>query len=132
LALLALLAPAGKNGVGRDKLIASLWPESDTEHGRNLLKQDCFALRRDLQQHELLLGTAELRLNPAVITSDVGAFEDALKRGDLAGAIELYTGPFLDGFYLRGADEFERWMAAERARLARRVYEARSEEHTSE
>src|SRR5256885_7170240 len=34
LALLALLAAADKNGASRDKLIAFLWPESDTEHGR--------------------------------------------------------------------------------------------------
>src|SRR5947208_339647 len=47
LALLALLAAAGKNGLSRDKLIAYLWPESDAEHGRSLLKQACYALRSE-------------------------------------------------------------------------------------
>src|SRR6266702_1493978 len=64
LALLALLAAAGKNGLSRDKLIAYLWPETDAEHGRNLLNQACYALRRDLRERELLVGASELRLNP--------------------------------------------------------------------
>src|SRR3989442_14948498 len=70
LALLALLAAAGKNGLSRDKLIASLWPESDAERGRNLLKQACFALRRDLREPELFLGSTELRLNASLVTTD--------------------------------------------------------------
>jgi len=124
LALLALLAAADKNGVSRDKLIAYLWPESDVEHGRNLLRQACFALRRDLHHHDLILGATELRVNPALVSSDVRAFQDALERGDLAGAVALYGGPFLDGFYLKGAGEFERWADAERGQLAKQVCEA--------
>src|SRR5574342_470275 len=82
LALLALLAAAGKKGLSRDKLTAYLWPESDAERGRNLLNQACYALRRDLRERELFLGTTELRLNPAVLTGDVQGFEEALERGD--------------------------------------------------
>src|SRR5213083_2849484 len=109
LALLALLAAAGRRGVSRDKLTAYLWPESDTEHARNVLKQACYTLRRDLRAPELFLGAVELRLNPEVITSDIGTLEDALARGDPARAVAVYAGPFLDGFYLGGAAEFERW-----------------------
>ena len=87
LALLALLAAAGKNGLSRDKLIAYLWPETDTEHGRNLLNQACYALRRDLREREALLGTSELRLNPNVVRSDLEAFEAALQRGDSGGPV---------------------------------------------
>src|SRR3989441_2930578 len=64
LALLALLAAAGRRGMSRDKLIAYLWPDADVEHGRNLLNQACYALRRDLHAPELILGATELRLNP--------------------------------------------------------------------
>ena len=117
LALLALLAAASKNGLSRDKLIAYLWPESDAEHGRNLLKQACYALRRDLQAPDLFVGATALRLNPDIITSDVQSFDDALERGDAAQTVALYTGPFLDGFFLNGTGEFERWVATERARL---------------
>src|SRR3954469_22269373 len=74
LALLALLAASGERGLSRDKLIATLWPDTDAEHGRGLLKQACYALRRDLQSPELFLGSIHLRLNPAVISSDVTCF----------------------------------------------------------
>ena len=96
LALLALVAAAGKSGLSRDKLIAYLWPESDAKHSRSLLKQACYALRRDLHEPALLLGATELRLNPAAITSDIQSFDAALERGDMSQAVALYTGPFLD------------------------------------
>src|SRR2546425_11064027 len=120
LALLALLA-ATKHGISRDKLIAYLWPESDSAHGRSLLKQACYALRRDLHTPDLVLGTTELRLNADVVHSDVRQFEDALERRDYVAAVALYGGPFLDGFFLSEAEEFERWVEGERTRLANEV-----------
>ncbi len=124
LALLALLAVAGKRGVSRDKLIAYLWPETDTAHGRHLLKQACYALRRDLRARELFLGATELYLNPEIISSDVQTFEDALARGDRARAVSVYAAPFLDGFYLNGQGDFERWVESERGRLKQLAGEA--------
>jgi serine/threonine-protein kinase len=124
LALLAILAGAGRNGVSRDKLAALLWPERDAEHARNLLKQACYTLRRDLQAPDLILGGVELRLNPDLITSDIQVIEEALGRGDPARAVEAYTGPYLDGFYLPEAGEFERLVEETRVTLRRRVSEA--------
>src|SRR3954462_14527197 len=102
LGLLALLAASGQRGLSRDKLIAALWPETDAEHGRGLLKQACYALRRDLAAPELFLGSIQLRLNSAVISSDVEAFAAALRKNDPAKAVSYYTAPFLEGFYLNG------------------------------
>ncbi|HET9706951.1 MAG TPA: BTAD domain-containing putative transcriptional regulator, partial [Gemmatimonadales bacterium] len=85
---------------------------------RGLLKQACYALRRDLQAPELFRGSIQLRLNPAVISSDVGSFAASLEQNDPIKAVSLYTAPFLDGFYLDGGGEFEAWAEAERARLA--------------
>lgn len=124
LALLALLATADKNGLSRDRLIAFLWPESDDGHGRSLLKQSCYALRRDLHQPDLFLGTTGLRLNPLVLSSDVQAFQDALRRGAPVDAVQAYGGPFLDGFFISEAGEFERWVEAERTRLAQQYSSA--------
>src|SRR5689334_13576242 len=118
LALLALLAAAGHRGLSRDKLIASLWPETDAGHGRGLLKQACYALRRDLHAPQLFLGSIQLRLNPDVITSDVQSFVASLQQNDPSAAASCYTAPFLDGFYLNGDGEFETWAETERARLA--------------
>jgi len=124
LALLALVAASGHHGIGRDKLMAYLWPDGEQQHARSLLKQACYALRRDLQASDLFLGAMELRLNPAIITSDIQAFEAALNHGDVAQAALTYTGPFLDGFYLRDAAEFEHWVEAERGRLRQRACES--------
>jgi TolB-like protein/DNA-binding SARP family transcriptional activator len=118
LALLALLGAVGNRGLSRDKLIAALWPETDAEHGRGLLRQACYALRRDLHAPELFLGSIQLRLNPGVISSDVGSFACALEENDPTRAVSFYTAPFLDGFYLNGGGEFEDWAETERARLA--------------
>ncbi|MFL5546287.1 MAG: hypothetical protein ACJ8AQ_01910, partial [Gemmatimonadales bacterium] len=98
LGLLALLAVAGQRGLSRDKLIASLWPETDAEHGRALLNQACYALRRDLHARDLFLGSIQLRLNPAVISSDAESFAGALEENDQTRAVSFYTAPFLDGF----------------------------------
>lgn len=118
LALLALLAVAGDSGMSRDKLLALLWPETDTERARHTLSQWLHLLRRDLRTVDVVQGTADLRLNEARVASDVRAFERAIARGDVRTACDLYTGPFLDGFHLSDSPEFERWLDVQRARLA--------------
>ena len=118
IALLALLAAAGSRGLSRDKLLARLWPESDTEQARNALYNLLFRVRRVLG-NEAIVGTAELTLESTVVSSDLGDFNDAVSAGALERAASLYAGPYLDGFFLKEAPEFERWSADERARLAR-------------
>jgi DNA-binding SARP family transcriptional activator/tRNA A-37 threonylcarbamoyl transferase component Bud32 len=117
LALLALLAASGERGVTRDKLVAYLWPESGADAARHALEQLLYSLRRQLPGG-LVLGTDPVRLDPARVSSDVAEFAARLAAGDPAGAVALYRGPFLDGFFLAGAPEFERWCEGERARLA--------------
>lgn len=116
LGLLAVLATAGARGLSRDKVTALLWPERDTERSRNSLSQLLSALRRDLGAEDLVTGNSEIRLNPNVITSDVGDFELSLDR-DPERAATLYVGPFLDGFFLTDAPEFERWVEDRRSHL---------------
>jgi serine/threonine-protein kinase len=117
LALLALVAAAGDRGVTRDKLVAWLWPESGAPNARHALEQLLYSLRRQLPE-SLFLGADPLRLDPSAIRTDLAEFAGRLAAGDLAGAVELYRGPFLDGFFLTGAPEFERWVERERDRLA--------------
>jgi DNA-binding SARP family transcriptional activator len=117
LALLALLAVAGDRGISRDRLVAFLWPETESENARHSLEQLLYLVRRQLGE-ALFIGTDPLRLNSQIIASDLAAFESALSAADDAAAVALYRGPFLDGFYLGDAGEFERWVDGERARLA--------------
>jgi DNA-binding SARP family transcriptional activator len=124
LALLALLAVARDRGLNRDKVQAYLWPESDTERARHGLSQLVYFQRRHLGGGELFLGKKTLRLNHEVITADVWEFEDALDAGTREAAVRLYAGPFLDGFFLRGAPGFDRWADDQRNRLAQRCGQA--------
>jgi DNA-binding SARP family transcriptional activator len=117
LALLALLAVNGRRGLSRDTIIALLWPESDAERGRNSLSQVVSLLRRELSADDVLLGTGELRLNPDVLACDVIEFEDRIAADDLEAATRSYTGPFLDGAFLKNTPEFERWVDHQRSRL---------------
>ena len=121
LALFALLAVARQRGLSRDKIMAALWPESAAERARHALNQLLYLQRKLLTGRELFLGGKTLRLNPAGIRTDVGEFEDCLDRGDFEAAVAQYAGPFLDGFFLKDAPEFERWADAQRHRLARRL-----------
>ena len=118
LAVLALLARAGRTAVSREKILALLWPDEPDERARKSLNQAVYSLRRDLGDDEALVGSKDLRLNLELIAVDVVEFDDALQRNDIDDAIRLYAGPFLDGFFVPRAPEFERWMENERRSLA--------------
>lgn len=118
LALLAFLAVAGRSGCSRDKLIGLLWPDSDEDRGRHHLSQSLYLLRKGLGQEAIPSIGDSVGLDFDLVRTDVGAFQDALARGDLQVADELYSGPFLDGVYVKDAAGFEEWVDGERRRLA--------------
>jgi DNA-binding SARP family transcriptional activator len=119
LALLALIASAKDDGLARDRALALLWPELDSDRARNNLKQLVFSLRRALTPDVFAASGPSIRLDPNVITVDVWAYEKAIADGTLENAVARYGGPFLDGFSVPGLPEFERWVETERDRLAR-------------
>ncbi len=124
LALMALLAAAGPRGVSRDKLLACLWPETSAGKATHRLTQLIYALRRDLGIDDLFVGSTELRLRASALTTDIAEFTGALEGGDVARAVGVYGGPFLDGFYLSDTPTFERWAEEQRSALARRYVAA--------
>jgi len=103
----------------RDRMLGMLWPESDEDRARRGLNQALYALRQEVGADEVFLGTRDVRLNPDLITSDIAAFTLAVKAGRLEQAAAEYIGPFLDGFHISEAPEFERWVEEERAGVAR-------------
>ena len=117
LALLALLARAPGSRLSREKLVGYLWPEADPDRGRNLLNVSTYVVRSSLTDSALISEGEDLRLNADLVTSDAADFEAALERNDLEEATTLYSGPFLDGFFVTGAQDFEQWMSRERQRL---------------
>lgn len=120
LALLALLAVAGDEGISREKLLAYLWPEKDTERARHTLNQLLYMQRRLTEDPEVFQGRKTLRVYPELIETDVRGFREALDRNDGEAAVAIYRGPFLDGFFLDKAPAFEEWAAEWRQRFARR------------
>ena len=122
LALLAVAAAAGKKGISRDKVIGILWAETGEEQARHTLSQTLYSLRRDAGC-DLIVGTNQLRLDPG-LSSDIGELQAAVSAGELETVAVLYTGKFLEGFYLPGAPEFERWVEEERTNLHREALRA--------
>jgi DNA-binding SARP family transcriptional activator len=118
LAFLALLAAADPGGIARERLLLLLWPESTTERARAALYQLIYVVRQAFGDTSVV-GTDELGLDPTVMSSDVADFRSALDGGDLAGAVDLYRGPFLDAFHMSSAPELERWLDQKRHELAR-------------
>lgn len=117
-ALLAYLAAAKPRGFHRrDTLIALLWPEFDQQRARAALNRTLYELRRELGEDAVLShGNEEVGLGPSV-WCDVVAFDEALERGNRFAALDLYRGDMLQGFYVPGVPEFERWVERERSRL---------------
>lgn len=124
LALLALLATAPGRVASRDKLIGMLWPESDGEQARHLLSVALYEMRKGLGEELLVARGDDIAIGPGVGSADLWDFEAALASADPEAAIAVYSGPFLDGFYVGDSAEFERWMEAERQRLEQRFGDA--------
>src|SRR5687767_11356526 len=93
------------------------WPDSDEAHGRHSLRQALYALRQELGRDVVRSDGVTLALDRAQIATDLSGFRDALAADDRVRALGIARGPFLDGFYLSGAAEFERWVEEERAQL---------------
>jgi DNA-binding SARP family transcriptional activator len=119
LALLAVLAASGTPGLSRDKVLAYFWPDSGDEQARHALNQALHQIRHALGAESITSASTSLALNGNIVTSDVAEFDAANADRALERAAALYQGPFLDGFFLSDAPDFERWVTATRTRLAR-------------
>ena len=122
-ALLAYLAASSPRGPHRrDTLLALFWPESDAPHARAALNQALYVLRSALGEEAIApRGDGEVVLSREAVWCDAAAFEAALDAGRPGDALALYRGDLLEGFFVTGAPEFERWLERERARLRERA-----------
>ena len=133
-AVLAILAVSRSRPVARDRLMAMLWPESDTPRARHQLREALYRLRETLGEGTITSAGDHVQLDSSFVRCDVWDFEDAISTKDWTLADRLYAGPLLDSFFLDGAPEFDRWLETQRARLAtmqRAALEALAEEYTS-
>jgi serine/threonine-protein kinase len=119
LALLAYLAAARPFGLHRrDSLVALLWPDLDQERARAALRKTLHGLRQAIGADAIVSnGDETIGLAESVVWCDVRAFDEAVRSGRVADALELYRGDFLPGVFISDAPEFYRWIESERQQL---------------
>lgn len=139
--LLAYLAYHPQRPHRREELIELLWPECAPVAGRNRLKTELSWLRRQMEPEQvegpgttsspvplIVADRDSVRLNPAAFSTDVAAFQAALRAAARAGssaerapllaaAVELYRGELLPGC-------FEDWVLRERQCLVEGYFQA--------
>jgi TolB-like protein len=123
LALLSVLAWAGDRGIPREKVLVLFWPEVTAYRASHRLRQLAHHVRSEPGFGGLITGKSELRLDPGRVGCDLWEFTEARKSGQLERAAERYGGPFLDGFFLHEAIEFEHWVEGRRLVLEREYHE---------
>jgi len=119
--LLAIVALAQGASVSRDRLAGLLWSNSENDAARNSLRQTVTLLKRGLGSigdKVLDCSRGMIGLCSDLVWTDVAEFEASVRAGRLDHAVDLYSGPFLNGIYVRDP-AFEDWSATERRRLAR-------------
>jgi DNA-binding SARP family transcriptional activator len=117
LALLAIVAAHGAQGIARERAAGLLWPEAESPaRARHTLAQTLYGLRRELGAAPVLAGNP-LRLDPEVVQTDLARFLGAVADGDADQAARLHGGPFLDGVLFAGCAEFARWADLQRRRF---------------
>jgi TolB-like protein/Tfp pilus assembly protein PilF len=118
-ALLAYLAchPAEKHP--RDRLTALLWGDRGDKQARHSLSQTLLSLRQELADADplLLIDRETVALRADAVACDALEFRRlASMPENLRAALDLYRGPFLDGFSLREPG-FEDWLIEQRTQL---------------
>jgi DNA-binding SARP family transcriptional activator len=91
LALAAILAADTGETVTRDKLMALLWPEADTERARKRLRVALHALRQALGQDAIVSVADGLRLDTTRVRCDVVDFCSALEAGQPELAVQALS-----------------------------------------
>ena len=124
MALAAYVAMAGP--VGRETLMAMLWPELDAGRAQGVLRRNLSLLKKALGGEWLIVDRQEVAADPgADFTLDVARFRRLVQAGDghghpaeetcpqclaaLEEAAALYRGDFLEGFTLRDSVDFDDW-----------------------
>jgi WD40 repeat protein/DNA-binding SARP family transcriptional activator len=104
-------------------LAGLFWPGVREREARGSLRQAVYSLRQVLPDYIVATRSTVTLNQEAPFEVDARLFELEASAG-LAGEIEMlqaaagrYAGPFLAGFYLADAPEFEEWLLMERERL---------------
>jgi len=120
LALLVYLACSPRRARTREHLLGLLWSDRDERQARHSLSEALRVMRRTLGDEAVQADVDQVRLEPGAIALDTEVFSERSERGDWAGAASLVEGAFLEGLSIPEANEFESWLAVERAEWSAR------------
>src|SRR6266571_1543309 len=115
LALLVYLARSPRRARTREHLLGLLWSDRDERQARHSLSEALGVLRRALGEAAVRADVDQVRREPGIVALDADVFAERREREDWAGAAALVEGAFLEGLSIPEANEFETWLAAERA-----------------
>jgi DNA-binding SARP family transcriptional activator/Flp pilus assembly protein TadD/TolB-like protein len=127
LAVLAVLALA-RRPVPRDTLLGLFWAERDESRARHSLSNALSSLRGALGERSITTRDADVALDAAApLDVDALEFTEAFESRDYARAVDLYAGPFLEGFHVDESPAFDQWASRERRRLEAMFLKASAE-----
>ncbi len=125
IALLVHLVLEGRRGpVPRDKVLAMFWPESDEARARNALSQALYHLRQGIGPDLVESQGTTLSVAADALWCDAVVFDEALARGEVELALDLYKGEFCPALFVSGAAAVEEWVDATRRDQRRRLHDA--------
>ena len=109
----------------REHLLGLFWPDSTADRARASLRQGLSFLRSALGEDAIISsGRAEVGIDPEVVWCDYARFDQCLRTGDLAEALDLYQGDFARSLFVPGSNSFERWLDEKRHRSERAAGDA--------
>src|SRR5882724_10722442 len=114
-ALLVYLARSPRKSRTREHLIGLLWSDRDERQARHSLSEALRVLRRALGEEGVVADVDQVRLAPDAVALDCDRFTELCQRGEWIAAAALVDGEFLEGLAIPEANDFENWLAAERA-----------------
>jgi len=120
LALLVYLARSPKRARTREHLVGMLWGDKSESKARRSLNEALRELRGSLGDGSLQSDSTQVRVTAEAVQLDTDRLEALAAAGDYAGAASLVHGEFMEGFSVKGASEFDTWLAAEREHWRRR------------
>jgi len=124
LALLVYLARSPEGTRTREHLIGLLWGDKPESKARQSLNTALSLLRRYAGDDGVISDSTRVSLRPGGVQLDTEQLEAFLAARDFAAAVALIRGEFLEGFGIKGASQFDDWLAAEREHWRRRSVEA--------
>ena len=127
LAVLAVLALT-RRPLPRDTLLGLFWAEHDEARARHSLSNALSSLRGALGERSITTRDADVALDSsAPLDVDAIEFAEAVEQRDFARAVQLYEGPFLEGFHVDDSPTFDQWATRERRRLEAMFLKASAE-----